>query len=116
MQLVWEASWRGGSRVLGCLPSGAFIRGVVVVLVVAVCGGGLVAGPVWAQGGLCANEQLRAEQPFALGLGDCRAYEMVSPLGKDDNGVDGLDSRAAVGGGAVVYFSQGSFRGRGLRC
>ena len=79
------------------------------MLVLAVCGGGLVAGPVWAQGGLCANEQVRAEQSFAVGLGDCRAYEMVSPLAKDDNGVDGLDSRAAVGGGAVMYFSQGSF-------
>jgi hypothetical protein len=109
MQSVWEASWRGGSRVLGCSPPGAFVRGVVAALVLATCGGGLVAGPVWAQGGLCANEQLRSEQPFALGLGDCRAYEMVSPLAKDDNGVDGRDSRAAAGGGAIMYFSQGSF-------
>lgn len=57
----------------------------------------------------CPNEQLRVEQPFASALGDCRAYEMVSPLAKDDNGVDGLDSRAAAGGEAIMYFSQGSF-------
>jgi len=109
MQSIWEAGWRSESRVSGCLSSGALVRGVVAALVLAVCGGGLVAGPVWAQGGSCANEQLRSEQPFAAGLGDCRAYEMVSPLAKDDNGVNGLDARAAVGGGAIVYFSQGSF-------
>ncbi len=108
MQSVWVASWRGESRVLGCLLPGAFVRGALV-FVLGVCGGGLVAGPVWAQGGLCANEQLRSEQSFAFGLGDCRAFEMVSPLAKDDNGVDGLDSRAAVGGEAIVYFSQGPF-------
>lgn len=109
MQLVWDARWRSGWRVLGRTPSGAFVRGAVA-LVLAVCVCGLVAGPVWAQG-VCANEQLRGDQSFALGLGDCRAYEMVSPLAKDDNGVDSLDSRAAVGGGAIMYFSQGAFAG-----
>ena len=100
---------RAGRGLSGRLPPGALVRGVVVVLVLAVCGGGLVAGPVWAQGGLCVNEQVRSEQSFASGLGDCRAYEMVSPLAKDDNGVDGLDSRAATGGEAIVYFSPGPF-------
>ena len=59
----------------------------------------------------CGNEQLRAEQPYGLGLADCRAYEMVSPLAKDDNGVSFVDSRAAAGGEAVSYFSLGSFAG-----
>jgi hypothetical protein len=109
MQPVWEASRRDGSRVAGRLPAGAFVRGTVAAFVLAMCGGGLAAGSVWAQGESCANEQLRAEQSFASGLGDCRAYEMVSPLAKDDNGVDGLDGRAAAGGEAIMYFSQGSF-------
>src|ERR1700675_1113280 len=57
----------------------------------------------------CSNEQLRAEQPFASALPDCRAYEMVSPLVKGDDGVSALGSRAAVGGEAIVYSSLGSF-------
>ena len=96
-------------RVLGCVVAGVGVRGLVLAVVLVVCGGGLVAGPVWAQGGLCANEQLRAEQPFASALADCRAYEMVSPLAKDDSGVSYLDSHAAAGGEAITYFSVGSF-------
>jgi len=79
---------------------------VLALIVFSVTG---TPAPAFATEPPCANEQLRAEQSFASGLGDCRAYEMVSPLAKDDNGVDGLDSRAAVGGEAIMYFSQGSF-------
>jgi hypothetical protein len=57
----------------------------------------------------CPNEQLRAEQPFGSGLADCRAYEMVSPLEKDDNSASYIDSRAAVSGEAVTYPSIGAF-------
>ena len=57
----------------------------------------------------CSNEQLRVEQPFASGLPDCRAYEIVSPLGKDDNGVSYIGSRAAVSGEGLVYASIGAF-------
>ena len=35
----------------------------------------------------CANEQLRAEQPYGLLLPDCRAYEQVSPVDKNDNDI-----------------------------
>ena len=61
----------------------------------------------------CANEQRRAEQPYALALPDCRAYEMVSPL--NTLGQDATDSfidpvpRASVSGEAVTYASQGDF-------
>ncbi len=68
----------------------------------------------------CANEQLRAEQPSGLGLPDCRAYEMVSPLEKNDGdaiagGRGGCfveySNRSSVSGGAIVYESPGSFGG-----
>lgn len=61
--------------------------------------------------GACPNEQLRSEQPFGLRLPDCRAYEMVSPLEKNDS--DAIEpeapeadgARAAVSGEAVTYKS-----------
>jgi hypothetical protein len=62
-----------------------------------------------AQAAGCANEQLRAEQPYGLELPDCRAYEMVSPLDKDDNNVLADAVRASVSGEAVTYESKGGF-------
>jgi hypothetical protein len=97
------------SKVVGCLSVGVVARGFVCVVVLVVCGGGSVADGVWAQSGLCSNEQRRAEQTFGLGLADCRAFEMVSPLAKDDSGVTAVGSRAAVLGGAVAFFAPGSF-------
>lgn len=58
----------------------------------------------------CPNEKLRSEQPYALALPDCRAYEQVSPL--NTNGQDATDPfvvsspRAAVSGEAVTYASR----------
>ncbi len=80
--------------------------------------GGQAPGSNHSEG--CANEQLRAEQPSGLGLPDCRAYEMVSPLEK--NGGDAVageragclvnySNRSSVSGGAIVYESPGSFGG-----
>ena len=84
---------------------------ILTSLCVLVCALALCAAPALATGSEppCPNEQLRGEQPFASGLPDCRAYEMVSPLEKDDNGVTYLAGRAAVSGEAVTYFSLGSF-------
>ncbi len=70
-----------------------------------------------AHGEGCANERLRSEQPFALALPDCRAYELVSPVDKNDNDVatpgpggegEGL-ARASLSGEAITYDSFGSF-------
>jgi hypothetical protein len=65
----------------------------------------------------CSNAKLRTEQPFGLLLPDCRAYEQVSPLDKNDNdimlpgaGGEGEDmARASVSGEAITYDSFGSF-------
>ncbi len=69
--------------------------------------------PGEARGEGCVNEQLRGEQPFALGLPDCRAYEMVSPADKNDNNIappEGQSlARASVSGEAITYDSFGSF-------
>ena len=59
----------------------------------------------------CSNAGLRAEQPFGLTLPDCRAYELVSPLAKNDNGIEAKGARAAVSGEAFTYQSQGAFAG-----
>ncbi len=107
MQLNWERKTISMSAGRLCVSVTA--RGLVSALVLVVCVGGLAAGPERAQGASCPNEQRRAEQPFALALPDCRAYEMVSPLEKDDNGVSYVASRAAESGDAVTYFSLGSF-------
>ena len=63
----------------------------------------------------CANAGLRVEQPFGVALPDCRAFEMVSPLEKSDNGIAFSGARAAVSdeSPAVTYFSPGSFAGSG---
>jgi len=61
----------------------------------------------------CPNARARTEQPYGQALPDCRAYELVSPLNKDDRGAEAIDSRAAVSdqSPAVAYVSQGSFSG-----
>jgi len=70
--------------------------------------------PTGTTPGSCSNEQRRSEQPYGLGLPDCRAYEIVSPL--ETNGNDATDPfvdsghvRAAAEGAAVTYSSRGSF-------
>jgi hypothetical protein len=64
----------------------------------------------------CPNAQARTEQPYGQTLPDCRAYELVSPLDKDDNGVEAANSRASVSdepsgseASALAYTSKGSF-------
>jgi hypothetical protein len=83
--------------------AGVWMVLVLVMLVLAV--------PALASGSeaSCSNEQRRAEQPLGLGLADCRAYEMVSPLAKGDNSVNEHRGRAAASGEAVSYVSVGSF-------
>ncbi len=97
-------------KLLGCSSArGRMWSGPVLVFVLTAYWGGLAAGSAWAVEAPCSNEQLRAEQPFGSALADCRAYEMVSPLAKSDNGASFLESRASVSGEAVAYVAPGSF-------
>jgi hypothetical protein len=60
----------------------------------------------------CPNEQLRAEQPYGLRLPDCRAYEMVSPLEKNDYDATSTvynAARTSLSGAALTWESEGSF-------
>jgi hypothetical protein len=63
--------------------------------------------------GSCVNEAARNEQPYGLGLPDCRAFEMVSPLDKNDSDAIevgfGIEARAAVSGDALVFASKGRY-------
>ncbi len=72
--------------------------------------------PAAAAAEACPNERLRQENN-SLGLPDCRAYEMVSPLEKSDSGVLGIDKsseggvvQTAADGNSITYVSLGSFR------
>jgi hypothetical protein len=111
MQLNWERKTIAmpAGRLCTSITARGLVCCLVSALVLAACVGGLAAGPAWAQESSCPNEQRRVEQPFASGLPDCRAYEVVSPLEKDDNGASYIASRAAEFGEAVTYFSLGSF-------
>ncbi len=62
----------------------------------------------------CPNAGLRSEQPFGLTLPDCRAYEMVSPLDKNDSDAvipSYSAARSSLSGEAVTYASPGIFAG-----
>ena len=69
----------------------------------------------------CPNEQLRMEsninsatgQPYDLTLPECRAYEMVSPLGKQahDANVGAVGPLVSPNGDAVGFGSEGAFAG-----
>ena len=66
----------------------------------------LLATPA-AQAADCPNQALREEQPHALALPDCRAYEQVSPV--DKGGVDAKgfpgQMQASADGGLVRFYS-----------
>ncbi len=77
-----------------------------------------------ATGDGCPNEQLRQEsnvdpatgQPYSVGLPECRAYEMVSPLDKQEHdaiefGSPDLAMTVSPDGDTVGWQSQGDFAG-----
>ena len=94
--------WSGG----GCAGTGACV--VTLSESTAVTATFVTIAPA-----ACPNQALRAQQPVAGDLPDCRAYEMVSPVEKNDNDAVALNfySRSAVSGEAVTYESKGSFEG-----
>jgi hypothetical protein len=83
-----------------------------------------------AAGEICPNEQLRNEDQLSRALPDCRAYEQVSSVDKEDQGVEVLAStikegessvtggyeqpfQSAMNGDAAVYTGGSSAAGTG---
>jgi hypothetical protein len=73
--------------------------------------GGALATPARAES--CPNEQLRGRDGHSLALPDCRAYEQVSPVGKNfTDALGGSDVvQSAPAGGGVTFFSHAPFPG-----
>lgn len=100
-----------------CSAPFTVLRGVLLPIVVAAL---IPASAHAAAGEGCPNEQMRMEsnvnpttgQPYSLGLPECRAYEMVSPLDKQAHSAKPYGSSGypvAPGGEGVGWISEGDF-------
>ncbi len=72
--------------------------------------------PPMSSGVGCPNEQLRVENALSLLLPDCRAYEQVSPVEKNESDVKndfegGINQQASADGERVLFESWGAFPG-----
>ena len=93
-------------------------RIVAIVAFTLLAAGALATTPALASSA-CPNAQVRQEsnanpttgQPYSMGLPECRAYEMVSPLekGGSDALKSGFSFPAAADGDAVEFASQNAF-------
>lgn len=86
----------------------------------AICASGVVialalsAMPGVASAAECPNEEIRIQQgPDALALPECRAYEMVSPVGSAPSAQYNQRARASVNGERFAYFSWNPYPGQG---
>lgn len=102
------------------------IKPLLAAAAVALCGALAVAPSASASEPACPNEQVRSQsnidpatgKPYDLGLPECRAYEMVSPLEKQAHsaqlaaeGKHDFNSVAAANGESVAFSSLGGFAG-----
>lgn len=92
------------------------IKPLLAAAAVALCAALTVAAPAAAAEPACPNEQVRSEsnidpatgKPYDLGLPECRAYEMVSPLEKQGDGAALMIMRNPVAAdGSTVGFDAG---------
>ena len=95
---------------------------VAVAAFTLLAAGALAATPALASSA-CPNEPVRQEsntnpltgKPYSLGLPECRAYEMVSPLEKQQHDALTILQQPPVSvspnGGAVQWSSQGAYAG-----
>jgi hypothetical protein len=84
------------------------------VLATALAGGLLFSSaPALAAGEGCPNGQIRKAEPYGSALPDCRAYEQVSPVDKNNTDADNnFDiTRSSPSGERVSYYSVSPFPG-----
>jgi hypothetical protein len=97
-------SWIPVARLLGLT---VFVLGVLLFL----------GAPVAFAGEVCPNEVVRGVEAeydsYAARLPDCRAYEQVSPVDKNNTNAEGIGPQvqSSPSGGSVSYFSVVPFPG-----
>ena len=81
------------------------------------------SAPLAAEPPNCPNEAVRAEsninptthEPYDMGLPECRAYEVVTPLEKQQHdaitAIDPLPVSVSPSGGAITWTGQGAYAG-----
>jgi hypothetical protein len=99
----------GSAHDQGTDNEGEKLKGLLAALSAAACALVLLA-PVTAGAAECANEGLRLGP--SAGLGECRAYEMVSPVDKDGGNVGRvLQTKVSPDGERVTFYSAAAFAG-----
>jgi hypothetical protein len=97
---------------------------VAVAAFILLAAGTITPTPTLAAAGEgCPNEQVRMEsdtnpatgQPYSVGLPECRAYEMVTPLDKQQHNAISLNApglmRVSPDGARIAWTSQGDYAG-----
>jgi WD40 repeat protein len=86
---------------------------VTATAVVTVATAGALAVAAHAEG--CPNEAVRAREPYAQALPDCRAYEQVTPVEKDGSTPTGGDSlvQASLSGDRITFLVPADMPGGG---
>ncbi|HEY5343374.1 MAG TPA: hypothetical protein VIJ66_06910 [Solirubrobacteraceae bacterium] len=94
---------------LGLVPSLCVMVGVVVLA----CVGAGVASAGARAAEPCPNEQIRAQEVYALRLPDCRAYEQVTPVDKDATNPTGATNevQASLAGDRITYLAPAGIPG-----
>ena len=102
-------AFEAGTRASGKSGGRLYWARLTLACLVASCSS-LLGGAPSALAGTCSNDALRVGASAALP--ECRAYEQVSPVDKENVDVaEGGASKVAVSGNGLVYTAYGAFAG-----